>query len=370
MAGTPGSSNRAPADGSKRVTRLAARVRLRSCIGRSGLAPGRPAGLSERRCQRPIRYRARGWSVSDVRGVPLQSTRPGWVTVSRAVGGGIMVYATLALPRRGDDGRPSRAAGSPLHCVTPEPQPIAGAGLGWMHPGACLGFASGSDPAPASSVVLGVITSPPGRLRSPARSSRAPGSGYEALRLGLRCGPRLAPADHHRRLPAGSGPLTRAFQSAWVRSTALRRRRAPVGRPTARAPFRSVSPPPPEPAETGDFVCSLRSPASGGSSGAPEARADFGLHHVGTPRSFNLASLPTSGRRGMVGCSISRRHKSCYAQSRPTDRTRCRRTPVRWEPRRLPPSPPFAGAPIRRPGSLDITASCGQGKLRDRHRPC
>ena len=68
----------------------------------------------------------------------------------------------------------------------------------------------------------------------------------------------------------------------------------------------------------------------------------------------------------MVGCSISRRHKSCYAQSRPRHRTRCRRTPVRRGPRRLPPTPPS----ICRPGSLDITAPCGQGKLRDRHRPC
>src|SRR5690606_9535358 len=35
-----------------------------------------------------------------------------------------------------------------------------------------------------------------------------------------------------------------------------------------------------------------------------------------------------------------------------------------------PAHPPFSGAPICRPRSLDITASCGQGKLRDRHRPC
>src|SRR5690606_3385350 len=56
----------------------------------------------------------------------------------------------------------------------------------------------------------------------------------------------------------------------------------------------------------------------------------------------------------------------CYAQSRPRHRTRCRRTPVRWGPRRLPPTPPSTC----RPGSLDITASCGQGRLRDRHSPC
>jgi hypothetical protein len=35
-------------------------------------------------------------------------------------------------------------------------------------------------------------------------------------RLGLRCGPRLAPADHHRRLPAETRPLTPAFQIASV----------------------------------------------------------------------------------------------------------------------------------------------------------
>jgi hypothetical protein len=123
-----------------------------------------------------------------------------------------------------------------------------------------------------------------------------------------------------------------------------------------------TSHPLPEPAETGDFVVSLCSPASGVSTAV--GRGSRRAHDTeGTPRSFKLASLPTSGCRGMVGCFISRRHKSCYAQSRPRHRTRCRRTPVRWGPRRLPPS-------SRRPGSLDITASCGQGKLRDRHRPC
>jgi hypothetical protein len=108
-------------------------------------------------------------------------------------------------------------------------------------------------------------------------------------------------ADHHRRLPAETRPLTPAFQSAWVRSTALRRHRPPVGQPTARASFRSVSPPPPEPAETGDFVVSLCSPASGGSSGTREVRADPMLQYGKHPRSFKLASLPSSGRPGMEG---------------------------------------------------------------------
>ena len=276
-----------------------------------------------------------------------------------------------SLPLRGGDGRPSRAADSPLHCVTPEPQPIAGAGLWWIHPGACLGFASGSDPAPAGSNVLPAACWQFGSARQTAVPRQfEPGSWLRRRCSCLRVW--ACAADHGspwRTTTAdcrpGTRPLTPAFQSAWVRSTSLRRHRPPVGQPTAPASFRSDSPPPPEPAETGDFVCSLRSPASGGSTGALEARADFRLHYVGTPRSFNLASLPSSGRPGMMGCSISRSHKSCYAQSRPTDRTRWRRTPVRWGPRRLPPTPPS----IHRPGSLDITASCGQGKLRDRSPP-
>jgi hypothetical protein len=184
------------------------------------------------------------------------------------------------------------------------------------------------------------------------------------MRLGLRCGPRLAPADHHRRLPFEDIPLTPAFQIALVGfryaaqpPTSLRSSgwHARFTSP----PVRSLSPP-----RQGTSLtrCARPPPADRPSiaarGSAVAVRKD--------PPQFNLASLPTSGRPGMVGCSISRRHKSCYAQSRPRHRTRCRRTPVRWGPRRLPPAPPST----RRPGSLDITAPCGQGKLRVRHRPC
>ena len=59
-----------------------------------------------------------------------------------------------------------------------------------------------------------------------------------------------------------------------------------------------------------------------------------------------------------MGCSISRSHKSCYTSCRPIARTRWRRTPVRWGPRRLPPAPPS----IRRPGSLKYNSALWPGK--------
>jgi len=59
QAGTPGSSNRATAGGSERVTHQAARVRLRSCIGPDGPRTGPPPSSFERPRRRPFRYRAR-----------------------------------------------------------------------------------------------------------------------------------------------------------------------------------------------------------------------------------------------------------------------------------------------------------------------
>src|SRR5690606_6234082 len=120
--------------------------------------------------------------------------------------------------------------------------------------------------------VLGVITSPPGRLRSPARSSRAPGFGDDARACAS--GPALRTTDR----PGGPPPQTAGRDQTPDSGVSDRFGRIPfrdaaadfiVFIRRARA-LHFTSHPLPEPAETGDFVCSLRSPASGGSTGARE----------------------------------------------------------------------------------------------------
>ncbi len=122
---------------------------------------------------------------------------------------------------------------------------------------------------------------PPGRagLLAPATMLLRP-------RLGLRCGPRLAPADHHPRLPAGGNPdsgvsvglgslhcIAPASTSRWSADC------------TSFFPFRLTTAA--EPAGDRGVIHSLRSPAP--RIDRHSCRVQAASH--GRPRSFNLASL-------------------------------------------------------------------------------
>lgn len=86
-AGTPGSSNRATADGSdgSRITPRASAYAHASAL--TGLAPGRHLRRSNALVGGPFATARAMRTVPDARIIPLQSTRSGWVTSSRAVGG-------------------------------------------------------------------------------------------------------------------------------------------------------------------------------------------------------------------------------------------------------------------------------------------
>ena len=87
QAGTPGSSNRATADGSEWVTRLAARAAYAHASAADGLAPGRPLAVRTVAVGGPFATARAMRTVSDTRIVALHSTRFDIRESSRAVGG-------------------------------------------------------------------------------------------------------------------------------------------------------------------------------------------------------------------------------------------------------------------------------------------
>ncbi len=213
----------------------------------------------------------------------------------------------------------------------------------------------------------------PGRLRSPASASRAPGFGYDAARLGLRCGPRLAPADHHRRLPAEDIPLTPAFQIASVgfryaaqpptslRSSAWHARFTSPPIPSLSPPRQGTSlsrcarPPPADRPAVGRCPC-----------GNTYRRAHDSVRH---PPQFQFGFASVLWSPWHVGLLHFPPPQELLCPKPPQAPHPLAQDPGALGTPPAPAHPPFAGAPTRRPGSLDITASCGQGKLRDRSPP-